>query len=104
MVNRDMIDEVVYSVLDPTGLQQGSISAPLAARIPDLQDKVIYCVSQHIAGSDILLQKLAKALPQRLPRVKTVYKRRSSAYMSDDPELWEEIVKEADGVIYGCGA
>lgn len=104
MIQKDFRNEMAYSVLDPRGLERKRSAIPLSPRIPDLTDKVIYCVSQHIAGADSLLQKVADALPRYIPRVKAVYKRRSSAYMTDDPELWDEIVAKADGVIYGCGA
>jgi hypothetical protein len=36
--------------------------------------------------------------------VKAVFRKKTSAYMSDDPELWEEIKKEGAAFIYGCGA
>ena len=97
-------NETLYAVLDPTGKEPKRPSFPLSPRIPDLSDKVIYCVSQYIAGADILLQKIAEALPRYVPRVNAVYRRRTSSYMTDDPELWDEILEKADGVIYGCGA
>jgi hypothetical protein len=104
MIQTDSQKETAYSVLDPSGLEPKRSAIPLSPRIPDLSDKVIYCVSQHIAGADVLLQKVADALSRSMPGVKTVYRRRSSAYMTDEPELWEEIIAKADGVIYGCGA
>ena len=104
MIQRDFETRKPYPVLDPRGIEPKRSSFLLSPRIPDLTDKVIYCVSQHIAGADSLLQKLAEVLPRYAPRVNAVYKRRSSAYMTDDSELWDEIVEKADGVIYGCGA
>ena len=96
--------EATFTVLNPSGTQNEALSVPLAARIQDLSGKVVYCISQVIAGSDVFLKKIADALPRYAPGVKAVFVHKSTAYMSDDPELWDEIVKEGDAVIYGCGA
>jgi hypothetical protein len=95
---------MTFEVLNPSGLEHEVTPAPLAPRILDLTGKVVYCVSQHIGGADVFLRKVADALPLSAPGVRAVYKRKESAYMSDDPELWAEIRKEADALIYGCAA
>jgi hypothetical protein len=100
----DSPDEMAYEALNPCGLKRKTVSISLAPRLSDLSAKVIYCVSQHIAGADEFLSRLALALPRLYPGVRTAYRRRTSAYMTDDPELREIIASEADGVIYGCGA
>ena len=96
--------DVAYRVLNPAGLCHEVTATPLAARIPVLTDKVVYCVSQVVMGADILLEKIANALPEYAPGVTAVYKRKVAAYMTDEPELWDEITSEADAVVYGCGA
>ena len=96
--------EATFTVLNPSGTQQQVASVPLAARIPDLSGKVVYCISQIIAGADVFLKKIADALPRYAPGVKAVFVHKSTAYMSDDPELWDEIVRKGHAVIYGCGA
>jgi hypothetical protein len=104
MLQKDFGNETSYSVLDPAGLERKRSVIPPSPRIPDLTDKVIYCVSQHIAGADSLLERVADALPRTVPRIKSVYRRRNSSFMTDEPELWDEIAEKADGVIYGCCA
>jgi hypothetical protein len=76
----------------------------LAPRIPDLTGKVIYCISQHIGGADVFLKKIAEALLRVVPEVKAIDEPRETAYMTADPELWNATVKNADAIIYGCGA
>ncbi len=93
-----------FAALNPCGIETDVPAIPLAPRVPDLNDKTIYCVSQFVGGADGFLQKIADLLPQYAPGVKTVYKHKESTYISDDQPLWEEIRKEADAVIYGCGA
>jgi hypothetical protein len=51
-VKEDSADEMDYEVLNPCGLKRKTVSLPLASRLSDLSGKVIYCVSQHIAGAD----------------------------------------------------
>ena len=100
----DSNDTPSYSVLNPCGTAEIKPSIPLAPRMANITDKVVYCISQFVGGADNFVGKVARLLPQQVPGIKTVYKRKPSSYMSDDPELWDEIVKEANAVIYGCGA
>jgi hypothetical protein len=96
--------DTAYAVLNPSGLQRPVESIPLSDRLPDLGGKVIYCISQYIGGADTFIERVATELPKYVPGVKTVFRRKPAAYMTDDPELWDEIEAEGDAVIYGCGA
>lgn len=95
---------MTYITLNPCGLRKEVPPVPLAPRVPDLNGKVIYCISQFVGGADTFLSKVAEFLPKYAPGVKTVYMRKPSAYGSDDPELWDEIKEKGDAIIYGCGA
>ena len=96
--------EATFTVLNPSGTEHAVASVPLAERIPDLSGKVVYCISQIVGGADVFLKKIADALPRYAPGVKTVFVHKSTPYMSDDPQLWDEIVSKGHAVIYGCGA
>lgn len=104
MGQKDSDKNSVFEVLNPCGIEKDAPAIPLAPRVSDLNNKTIYCVSQFVGGADGFLQKIADFLPQYAPGVKTVFKHKESTYMSDDQPLWDEIRKEADAVIYGCGA
>ena len=93
-----------YAVMNPLGEQHETDPSPPAERLADLRGKVVYCVSQIIMGSEIFIEKVASILPEYAPGVKVKSVRKPAAYMTDDPELWDEIASEADAVIYGCGA
>jgi hypothetical protein len=97
-------NEGTYKVLNPLGEAREAEPIPLAPRIPDLIGKVVYCISQYVGGADIFISRVANILPRIAPGVTAVYKRKPGAYMSDDPDLWEEVLEKADAVIYGCGA
>ncbi|MBE0627520.1 MAG: hypothetical protein IH606_22200 [Burkholderiales bacterium] len=103
-MNSQSDKEATFTVLNPCGTEHEVASAPMAERIPDLSGKVIYCVSQIVGGADVFLKKIADLLPHYAPGVKTVFVHKSTPYMSDDPELWDEIVSKGHAVIYGCGA
>lgn len=96
--------KINYAVMNPVGEQHSAIPAPLAERLPDLSGKVVYCVSQIVMGSEIFIEKVASILPRYSPDIKVKSVRKPAAYMTDDPELWDEIASQADAVIYGCGA
>lgn len=94
----------LFTVLNPSGLAKEAIPLPLAPRDQNLSGKTVYCISQHVGDADRFLKKIAEYLPSLIPGVKAVFRKKTSAYMSDDPELWDEIKKEGAAFIYGCGA
>jgi hypothetical protein len=96
--------EMLFTALNPRGIKPEVKEVPMGPRVGDLTDKVVYCISQYVGGSDIFLQKVAEALPQYAPGVRAEYRRKPASYLSDDPELWDEVAKQADAFIYGCGA
>ncbi len=93
--------EPIYKALTPRATRPEVKQFPLAARVPDLSDKVIYVISQHVGDADIFLKKVANALPKYFPGVKAIYKDKPSAYMTDDPELWNEVAKNANAFVFG---
>ena len=93
-----------YEVLNPAGQAQHAVARAPNGRLASLSGKVVFCISQVIGGADKFIGQVAELLPDVAPGVKTVFVRRGSTYMSDEPALWERVLAEADAVIYGCGA
>lgn len=96
--------EPARNVLNPCGRRREVAESPLAERLESLEGKVVYCISQFVGGADVFLKKIADALPACVPGARAVFVKKATTYMSDDPELWAEIEREGDAVIYGCGA
>ena len=94
----------LFTVVNPSGTPKEVSPTPLAERLQAIDGKTVYCISQHVGDADKFLKKIAETLPRTIPGVKTVFRRRTSAYMEDEPELWSEIKKEGAAFIYGCGA
>ncbi|MCC6196100.1 MAG: hypothetical protein IT518_16715 [Burkholderiales bacterium] len=99
-----MEDEPIYTVLDPAGEQQEVPTVSLAARLESLEGSTVYCISQFIGGADSFMKKVADALAKRVAGVKTVFVHKATAFMADDPALWDEIAHKGHAVIYGCAA
>ena len=96
--------EQVIKVLNPRGYRPDVQLTPLAQRSPDLNGKTVYLLTSKQEGShiEVVLAKVAEALKTRFPKVNMVNKYKPSAYMSSDPELWDEMVKNASAFVYGA--
>jgi hypothetical protein len=98
--------ELVYKVLNPRGFMHDVQLISLAPRATDLNNKVVYIINSWPAGSgsqlDDILVKIGDYLAERFPKVKIIAKPKPSAYGSDDPEFWDEIVNKADAFVYGA--
>jgi hypothetical protein len=93
-----------FTVLNPSGKKKEVDPLPLGERISTLNGKIVYCVSQHVGGAGAFLRKIADALPTYVPGIRTEYRSKSTAYMTDDRELWDEIRTKGAAFIYGCAA
>ena len=72
-------------------------------RLDSLDNKTIYLVDTGFAGAKEFLEELQTWFAKNMPSVKTVYRAKGGTIFSDNPELWKEIKKNANGVIFGVG-
>lgn len=77
----------------------------MAPRLDTLENKTIYLVDTGFAGGKDFLEEMQKWFSKNMPSVKTVLhiKKGMAAAFVDDPELWQELKKKADGVVFGVG-
>ena len=77
----------------------------MAPRLENLENKTIYLVDTGFAGGKDFLEEMQKWFGKNMPSVKTVVhiKKGMAAAFVDDPELWLELKKKADGVVFGVG-
>lgn len=96
--------EPIHKVLNPQGYMGEVKLAPLTPRPTDLNNKVVYLITPKQEGShiEVGLEKVGEALKKRFPNVKIVNKYKPSPYPTDDPELWDEMVKNAHAFVYGA--
>ena len=95
-----MENESTYTVLNPRGIQPGVKITPLNPRAANLSGKVVYAVSQRVAGADTFQKKVVEHLAEYAPGVKAVYMDKPKVMMDDDPELVEKVTANADAAIY----
>jgi hypothetical protein len=95
----------VYEALNSRGYMPDVKLVPLAPRPKDLNDKVVYIINSWPVGSgselDDILVKIGAYLAKRFPKAKIIARPKPSAYGTDDPEFWDEVVKKADVFVYG---
>ena len=75
----------------------------MAPRLDSLDNKTIYLVDTGFAGGKEFLEEMQMWFSENMPSVKTVVHIKSGNAFVDSPELWPELKKEADGVVFGVG-
>ena len=75
----------------------------MATRLDSLDNKTVYLVDTGFAGSHDFLEEVQDWFGRNMPSVKTVLHTKGGNMFSDSPDLWVELKKEADAVIFGVG-
>jgi hypothetical protein len=91
--------------LQPLSSLNELVPLRMAPRLESLENKTIYLVDTGFAGGKDFLEEMQKWFSKNMPSVKTVVhiKKGMAAAFVDDPELWLELKKKADGVVFGVG-
>ena len=87
----------------PTISRDELVPLRLAPRLDSLDNKTIYLVDTGFAGGKEFLEEMQAWFKRNMPSVKTVLRIKSGTPYSDSPELWAEIKKNANGVVFGVG-
>ena len=75
----------------------------MAPRLDSLENKTLYLVDTGFAGGKEFLEEMQKWFKENMPSVTTVVHIKSGNAFVDSPELWPELKKKADGVVFGVG-
>ena len=87
----------------PTISRDELVTVRMAPRLASLDNKTIYLVNTGFAGAKEFLEELQTWFTQNMPSVKTVLVTKGGTMFSDSPDLWAELKKKADGVVFGVG-
>jgi len=87
----------------PTISRDELIPLRMAPRLNSLENKTIYLVDVGFAGGKEFLEEVQMWFSKNMPSVRTVLRIKSGTPFSDSPELWAEIKKNSDAVIFGVG-
>ena len=91
------------TALNPVGYAPKVTHQSLAPRLDGLDGKTVYLVDCRFDDSELLLKEIQNWFHDRMPSVRTEFKRISSVYTKDDPTTWEEIKAKGDAAIIGVG-
>jgi len=87
----------------PTLTVDELIPLRMAPRLDSLEEKTIYLVDTGFEGGMAFFEEMQAWFNKNTPSVKTVLHRKSGNAFVDSPELWPELKKKADGVVFGVG-
>jgi hypothetical protein len=87
----------------PTISRDELVTLRMAPRLDSLDKKTIYLIDTGFAGAKEFLEELQVWFNKNMPSVKTVLRTKGGTMFSDSPDLWAELKKKADGVVFGVG-
>jgi hypothetical protein len=101
------IDSPPHAIHDPVNQPRDTAEAlgalKMAPRPDRLEGKTVYLVNTGFAGSPEFMAEVQGWFTRHMPAVKTVLHHKKTSMFSDDPELWVEIKKNSDAVVFGVG-
>jgi len=96
----DMMD-----LLNPVGQPETTLQAMhMAERLPTLEGKTLYLVETGFAGAKEFMEEVQGWFTRNKPQIKTVFRSKGGNTFANDPELWQEVKKNADAVVFGVGS
>ena len=100
-------DSPPYAIHDPVyqprDTSENLSSLKMVDRLDNLEGKTVYLVDTGFAGSWAFLEEVQDWFKRNRPSVKTELRRKKSSMFTDEPELWDEIKKNGDAVVFGVG-
>jgi hypothetical protein len=94
----------LVTVLDPRGQPTAVIKpTPLAPRLDKIDSKTVHIIDVGFGGGWEFLEETTAWFSRHLPGVKTVLQHKKGIMFVDEPEMWAEVKKSGDAVIFGVG-
>lgn len=90
-------------VVNPRGFPPAIKLIPMAPRVPSLDGKTVWLVSDGFEGADRFLNQIAIWFQKNMPSVKTIYRLKAGGLAGDDPKLWAEIKAQGSAMIMAYG-
>jgi hypothetical protein len=90
-------------VNQPKDTAENLSTLKMAPRLDTLDGKTVYLVNTGFPGSREFLEELQGWFSKNRPDVKTLLRDKKLGWAADEPELWQEIKKNGDAVVFGVG-
>jgi hypothetical protein len=101
------VDSPMFAIHDPVNQPRDTAEAlgtlKMAPRLDKLEGKTVYLVNTGFAGSKEFMEEVQEWFSRHRPDVKTELVHKKTSMFTDDPELWAEIKKNGDAVVFGVG-
>ena len=101
------IDSPMFAIHDPVHQPRDTAEAlgtrKMAPRLDNLEGKTVYLVDTGFAGSAEFMEEVQDWFTRNKPSVKTELVHKKTSMFTDDPELWAEIKKNGNAVVFGVG-
>jgi hypothetical protein len=101
------VDSPMFAIHDPTYQPRDTAEAlsalKMAPRLDRLEGKTVYLVDTGFAGGADFMAEVQDWFTRHRPDVKTELRHKKTSMFTDEPELWAEIKKNGDAVVFGVG-
>lgn len=95
----------MMDLLDPAGQPESTLQPiHMAERLPTLDGKTVYMVETGFAGAKQFMEEVQGWFTRNEPEIKIVFRSKGGNTFANDPQLWQEIKKNADAVVFGVGS
>ena len=100
-------DSPPFAIHDPVNQPRDTAEAlsalKMALRLDNLEGKTVFLVDTGFAGSADFMEEARDWFTRNRPNIKTELRHKKTGMFTDEPELWVEIKKNGDAVIFGVG-
>ena len=95
----------MMDLLNPLGQPETTLQTMhMAERLPTLNGKTVYLVETGFVGAKEFMEEVQGWFTRNKPEIKTVFRSKGYNTFANDPELWQEVKKKADAVVFGVGS
>jgi hypothetical protein len=100
-------DSPPFAIHDPVNQPRDTAEAlsalKMAPRLDNLEGKTVFLVDTGFAGGADFMEEARDWFTRNRPNIKTELRHKKTGMFTDEPELWVEIKKNGDAVIFGVG-
>ncbi len=101
------VDSPPWAIHDPVNQPRDTSrslsSLKMAPRLDNLDGRTVYLVDTGFAGGAEFMEEVQGWFLRNKPAVKTVLVHKKTSMFTDEPELWAEIKKKGEAVVFGVG-